>query len=158
MTKFFSATTGGFHDSETHGQRRISIPDPAWTRPHLEAVHPSIEIDNPDCLLPPDAVEISDETHAALLAALAEGKWIAADANGLPVAIDPPPPSPEEQAGEARRQRDRLLAASDWTQLPDAPLDEAARAAWQGYRTLLRAVPEQEGFPASIDWPAAPGA
>jgi hypothetical protein len=46
-----------------------------------------------------------------------------------------------------RIQRDRLLAESDWTQLPDAPCD---RQAWATYRQALR------DFPAS--WTAGPEA
>ena len=37
-----------------------------------------------------------------------------------------------------RLHRDRLLAESDWTQLPDAPVD---RAAWATYRQALRDFP-----------------
>ena len=37
-----------------------------------------------------------------------------------------------------RHQRDRLLAASDWTQVADAPVDKAA---WAAYRQALRDFP-----------------
>jgi len=40
-----------------------------------------------------------------------------------------------------RRQRDRLLAASDWTQMPDSPLTDEQRAAWATYRQALRDAP-----------------
>lgn len=60
-------------------------------------------------------------------------------------------------AQEARQQRDVLLAASDWTQLVDAPLTEEQRAAWAAYRADLRAVPDQAGFPQAIVWPSKPG-
>ena len=42
--------------------------------------------------IPHDAVEITPAQHAALLAAQSAGKRIVADANGYPVAQDPPPP------------------------------------------------------------------
>jgi hypothetical protein len=54
---------------------------------------------------------------------------------------------------ECRRERDRLLAASDWTQVSDAPVDQAA---WAAYRQALRDVPEQEGFPENVVWPDKP--
>lgn len=38
-----------------------------------------------------------------------------------------------------RRERDRLLSESDWTQMPDVP--EATRTAWQTYRQALRDLP-----------------
>lgn len=52
-----------------------------------------------------------------------------------------------------RQRRDRLLAASDWTQVADAPVDAAA---WATYRQALRDVPQQEGFPDNIEWPEMP--
>jgi len=46
---------------------------------------------------------------------------------------------PAEHWSERMRiHRDRLLAESDWTQLPDAPVD---RAAWAKYRQALRDFP-----------------
>ena len=59
----------------------------------------------------------------------------------------------EQLAKEARDQRDALLADSDWTQVPDAPVDQAA---WATYRQALRDVPEQAGFPSDINWPQIP--
>ncbi|MEA5163562.1 tail fiber assembly protein [Cereibacter johrii] len=67
----------------------------------------------------------------------------------------PEPPDPEALALEARARRDALLTACDWTQVPDAPVD---RAAWAAYRQALRDVPEQPGFPAGIAWPEPPAA
>ncbi|WP_207260873.1 tail fiber assembly protein [Desulfovibrio sp. Huiquan2017] len=55
-----------------------------------------------------------------------------------------------------RAERDRRLAACDWTQMPDAPLDDTARAAWTVYRQALRDVPQQEGFPWVVVWPVGP--
>ena len=61
---------------------------------------------------------------------------------------------PEEQASaNVRGKRDRLLADSDWTQLPDAPVDAAA---WETYRTALRDITDQTGFPWNVTWPIAP--
>ena len=51
------------------------------------AIHPSI---------PTDAIEITAAYHAALLAAQSQGKRIAPDATGYPVAVDPPPPTTEQ--------------------------------------------------------------
>ena len=61
-------------------------------------------------------------------------------------------PEPEiDPLIELRAERDRLLAASDWTQLPDAPLTDSQRAAWRDYRQALRDLPET-----GDDWPASP--
>jgi len=59
----------------------------------------------------------------------------------------------ERQASQARSQRDALLSQSDWTQVSDAPVDQAA---WADYRQALRDVPQQAGFPTEITWPQKP--
>ena len=60
----------------------------------------------------------------------------------------------EAKAKGARTQRDTLLAESDWTVLPDAPVADAQ--AWKDYRQALRDVPQQAGFPNDIEWPSEP--
>ena len=62
------------------------------------------------------------------------------------------------RAAPERRRRDELLGASDWTQLPDAPLTDEQRAAWRAYRLALRDVSVQPSFPTSIIWPDPPAA
>lgn len=55
-----------------------------------------------------------------------------------------------------RAQRDSLLAASDWTQVADAPLDSDAKAAWTAYRQELRDVPQTFSRESEVIWPTAP--
>lgn len=57
---------------------------------------------------------------------------------------------------QARSERNELLAASDWTQMPDSPLSDADKTAWATYRAALRDVPSQSGFPGNIVWPTPP--
>ena len=52
-----------------------------------------------------------------------------------------------------RAERNQLLAASDWTQLTDAPVD---RAAWATYRQALRDLPQTYSGDGPIPWPVAP--
>ena len=59
-------------------------------------------------------------------------------------------------ARNARYDRDEKLSESDWTQLPDSPLDSTIKASWATYRTALRDVTGQSGFPTDITWPTAP--
>lgn len=100
---------------------------------------PMMEIDNPECRLPADAVEISAERHAELMAAQADGKTWRAGADGLPEIVERVRPV-EEVLAAARASRDRQLAATDWTQLPDA-LTAAKRKAWAEHRKHLRELP-----------------
>jgi len=52
-----------------------------------------------------------------------------------------------------RNERDRRLAACDWTQLPDAKVDQAA---WATYRQALRDMPNNTKDPANPAWPVEP--
>ena len=52
-----------------------------------------------------------------------------------------------------RQERDALLSSRDWTQIADAPVDQAA---WAAYRQALRDVPAQSGFPDNVTWPDKP--
>lgn len=61
-----------------------------------------------------------------------------------------------DNASAVRAERDRLLTACDWTQLADSPLDAASMALWQNYRQALRDIPQQAGFPDSVEWPEKP--
>jgi len=55
-----------------------------------------------------------------------------------------------------RAERDRLLAASDWTQVTDAPLTAGEKTAWQDYRQTLRDVPQDFDTPDDVTWPETP--
>jgi len=57
------------------------------------------------------------------------------------------------EAQAVRSARQELLAASDWTQVADAPVDKAA---WATYRQTLRDITLQEGFPLEVTWPEKP--
>ena len=50
--------------------------------------------------------------------------------------------------------RKAKLLASDWTQLPDVPLE--TKQAWATYRQALRDITDQPGYPTNIVWPTPP--
>ena len=52
-----------------------------------------------------------------------------------------------------RDERDTLLAASDWTQVVDAPVDSAE---WAVYRQMLRDIPQTYANPDEVVWPETP--
>ena len=82
----------------------------------------------------------------------AEGRWFTKysvadlDAEGI-AAKD------AKQAKSVREQRNQKLKDSDWTQVADAPVDQAA---WAAYRQALRDIPSQQGFPWDVQWPTQP--
>ena len=59
-------------------------------------------------------------------------------------------------AERVRADRDRKLAACDWTILTDSPLTTAKKTEWKTYRTALRNISAAEGFPHTMEWPTEP--
>jgi hypothetical protein len=57
---------------------------------------------------------------------------------------------------DLRRQRNRLLSMSDWTQIPDTRLDDSARQQWREYRDALRDLPSNSPDPCQVTWPVPP--
>lgn len=75
---------------------------------------------------------------------------------------EPPPSRPEAgPPGEdakwmvVRKQRNQLLALTDWTQLPDVSLSAEQKEAWAVYRQALRDITNQTD-PEHIVWPIPP--
>jgi len=54
---------------------------------------------------------------------------------------------------EVRMYRNTTIASCDWTQVADAPVDQAA---WATYRQALRDITAQAGFPDNVTWPEKP--
>jgi len=59
----------------------------------------------------------------------------------------------DEAWGNLRVMRAAKLAACDWTQVADAPVDKAA---WASYRQALRDLPQHTEDPANPVWPTPP--
>lgn len=77
MGKKYSTATGGFYDISIHGSN-----------------------------IPPDAVEITDTEHTALLEGQSAGKIITADVTGRPILTDPPTPDLAESISALIKQID----------------------------------------------------
>lgn len=54
---------------------------------------------------------------------------------------------------DLKGSRNMMLAACDWTQVPDAPVDQAA---WAVYRQELRDLPANTEDPNEVVWPKPP--
>ena len=57
---------------------------------------------------------------------------------------------------QLRAERNRRLAATDWTQMNDSPLSQANRTAWSSYRQELRDLPDEVTDPTQVEWPLDP--
>jgi Phage tail assembly chaperone protein len=60
----------------------------------------------------------------------------------------------DAQAAVVKGRRNVLLIATDWTQLPDAPITN--KDAWAQYRQALRDITTQSGYPVNVVWPTSP--
>ena len=121
---FYSKSTGGFYSADIHGDA-----------------------------IPADAVEITCDEHAALLAGQSAGLRIEADEHGRPVLCDVLAPDDNALADAARARRDALITTTDYLLMPDYPISAAQLAEVRAYRQALRDLPLQPGFPQHIDWP-----
>ena len=59
----------------------------------------------------------------------------------------------EKEWKRLKRRRTQALYNSDWTQVPDAPVDTAA---WAVYRQQLRDLPANTTDPRNVVWPEPP--
>ena len=64
-----------------------------------------------------------------------------------------PDATDEQKWEQIKLWRNAQLARTDWTQLPDAPVDKAA---WATYRQALRDLPAQGGSADDAKFPTAP--
>lgn len=55
-----------------------------------------------------------------------------------------------------REERDRLLSATDWVVVKANERGNPVPQAWADYRQAMRDVPDQAGFPYSVEWPTKP--
>lgn len=122
-----------------------------------------VTIFNPQTGAIRDCVEVFDANDAPLQAQSGED-WIEAtsDPNRHMIVngaiVDRPQAEIDayeiDQAwGALRGKRNALLKACDWTQVPDAPVGQAA---WATYRQALRDLPANTTDPREVVWPEPP--
>lgn len=80
---YYSESTGSFYDAKINGDA-----------------------------IPADAIEISSEDHAALMAGQASGKRIVAGENGHPTLQEPPPPTQADIIADYERALDQHIDAA----------------------------------------------
>jgi len=106
------------------------------------------------CVLSTQPPDYNNKTHKLVETnpIFVEGRWRAnyiiqeLDTEELAASI-------ERESALVRAQRDRLLAESDWTQLPGSPVDQKV---WAEYRESLRNITNQSKFPLNVEWPNKP--
>lgn len=117
---------------------------------YIDSARIDCEIEHPHYGWIPYTLDPSDTdmtvNNDSLLAAMSENGDVAAYV----------PPTQEELdatlARKARRERDILLAQSDWMASQDRTMSQAEK----DYRQALRDIPQQTGFPTNVVWPTKP--
>ena len=102
---------------------------------------------------------LASNLRAGMLAI--EGKYDAQrqridTATGAVVPREPDAPTEAALARAARADRNRRLAAADVAVLRALERGEAVPPSLAAYREALRDLPDQPGFPQSINWPEMP--
>ncbi|CAE6841846.1 hypothetical protein R69746_06961 [Paraburkholderia aspalathi] len=127
----------------------------------ITGFYDSIDSPVPDGM---QAVAITDEQHALLLAGQSDGKRMTLDDRGVPCLLDPLPRTRAQLADAKRTTRDIALHATDWlvARHQDEKLigDGTTLTADQlvallKYRQALRDLSGAAGWP-NIDLPAVP--
>ena len=102
----------------------------------------SVQVVDGDALMPPSCTLVAPVSTGGMDASKFyrfDGKtWIA------------------EAKRAVRSKRDALLSESDYYLQPDYPATEEGLKAVKAYRTDLRNVPQQTGFPYDVAWPEKP--
>lgn len=113
---------------------------------------------------PTDGVEVSEEVYNECTEARTSGKIISADADGMPVISDAPPPTTAQLIAAAVSEKSRLTAicsyqigvltnATDPDVVADPdPADTALLILWKKYQQDLRKVIPSE----TTKWPKQP--
>lgn len=160
MNHFYSPSTKGFYREDIHGPRQISVMRPLPEAPEGQEVAQGEDapdpvydlVDNPDCNIPADAVEISNDEHIALMNGQATGNhMIVVGTDGKPSLQEKPTAFFFERL---RAQRNQMLTATDWTQAGDVP--EALKQKFLAYRQALRDLPAKTKDPRKAVFPDAP--
>lgn len=89
---------------------------------------------------------------------LGDLSWLGEDFNDqgwFVVGEEPPAPAQSTPAELAWEKAKRLLRESDWSMLPDVPMNKTQKASWAAYRRELREIRLHSEFP-NMNWPVAP--
>lgn len=105
-------------------------------------------------LVTPPYYDPATQTREHGPALLVDGVWTQ---NYIVSELDPEVAAKKAEAQWAvvRAERNKLIASTDWTQLPDAALTNVQTANWGSYRQALRDITTQSD-PFNINWPVSP--
>lgn len=104
-------------------------------------------------VIPEDKIALEISEYHALLEGLNQGQVIQV-IDDVPTLVTPALPTITWT--QIRNQRDVLLSACDWTQMPDVPMTDEKKQEWLAYRQALRDITEAFANPEDVVWPTMP--
>lgn len=104
-----------------------------------------------EIMISTDGIAVPGEGQSALevAAVVKPSRWRVDLATMALVEVEPPAPDP---LVILRRERNRLLIATDWTRLDDTDLTTEQRDEARAYRAALRTAPETGALPNPPPW------
>lgn len=132
-----------------------SVKNPIWANAEHTIINCEVDFDDLKEEFVPFSADLNDiYAHTKqIFNECVEGKW------GTVAEYVPYVPTQEELAANARGQRDTLLSELDsivGNPLRWASFTTEQQTAWANYRQALLDVPQQAGFPNTINWPTKP--
>ncbi|HEY9211106.1 MAG TPA: hypothetical protein VIO56_06810 [Methylotenera sp.] len=98
------------YDSDIHGERMIEEQNHEYD-PETSLEGPTILVDNPDCKIPPEAIQVSD---ALFRQTINENDGVWSLVNGEIVKLPFPPPSAEQVQSRTNAEARAYLLSTDW--------------------------------------------
>jgi hypothetical protein len=129
-----------------------SVKNPIWANTEHTIINCEVDFDDLQEDFVPFSADLNDSyAHTKqIFNECVEGKW------GSIAEFIPYVPTTEELAEQARRQRDGLLSEVDsivGNPLRWASFSTEQQTTWANYRQALLDVPQQAGFPNTVNWP-----
>ena len=132
-----------------------NVTNPIWANAEHTIINCGVNFDDLKEEFVPFSADLNDSyAHTKqIFNECVEGKW------GTIAEFVPYVPTQEEIENKLRDKRDDLLAEVDSivsNPLRWASFSQAQQTAWANYRQALLDVPQQPGFPNTINWPTKP--
>jgi len=132
-----------------------SVKNPIWANAEHTVINCEVDFDDLQEEFVPFSADLKDSyAHTKqIFNECVEGKW------GTVAEFVSYVPTTKELAANARAQRDALLQELDnivGNPLRWASFSSEQQTAWADYRQALLDVPQQLGFPNTINWPTKP--
>ena len=169
MSEYRNRTTG---DVKTQGQWRKSNPNTSFPRIWSQQTLDFLDLE-PVIYVDPPSVGDFERVNKSGATQNSDGEWVTGweviplfedtTVDGVTTTRAQHESAHQQLLNENadasnRKMRVRFLNECDWTQMPDSPIAETAKASWAEYRQALRDITSHANWPHldEADWPTKP--